>query len=516
MSAKKVSFYDNALIRLDDPDNLMVVTAVLVLKSPVDYARLEEAVQKSIAPYRRFQQRLIPPPLSFMRPSWEDVPDFKIDDHLKHFQLPAPADERVLQAFISRLMSTQLDYSRPLWQFYLVDNYIEGNAFIMRIHHTIADGVASMQFLLSLTRPSPNPPEPDVNPNKPQSAQPLDSVQIKTHKSGVLKNRRWGIQEVWEEGKKILATPYHASNRARQSLEFAAAVGKIGMHWPDPPTVFKGPLGIEKRAVWSQPIELQDVKDIGKTFDCKINDVLLSAVAGAMGRYIRARGKKPEGVTIHGFIPVNLRQNGYDEELGNKFGFVFLPLPVGVEDPLERLRRIKRGMDELKSSPEAVTTYSLINVLGAGPARFEQIAVDIFDTKGTAIISNVPGPQYPLYLAGSLIESVMAWAPNSGQIGIGVGIISYNGKVWLGFSTDAGLVPDPETIVGFFHAEYEVMKVQAQKTGAGRQTYRLPMLTMLDEALQKLNELLDESGKGAHPPDAVPQPPDEIERKQEH
>ena len=193
---------------------------------------------------------------------------------------------------------------------------------------------------------------------------------------------------------------------------------------------------------------------------------------------------------IRGFIPVNLRPLQLDEELGNKFGLVFLSMPIGIDDPIKRLRKVKQNMDALKSSSEPVATFGVLNLFGAVPSRLEHTLVDFFDSKGTTVITNVPGPQEQRYLAGAPINTVMAWVPQTGRIALGISIISYNGKVWLGVATDKGLVPDPESIVAFFNVEFEEMRSQAQKVLAKRQKHILPMANKLDEAIATLDELL--------------------------
>jgi WS/DGAT/MGAT family acyltransferase len=293
----------------------------------------------------------------------------------------------------------------------------------------------------------------------------------------------------------ILSDSSHARHRTRQVIDLAATVGRLVLRWPDPLTVFKGPLGIEKRAAWSEPLELLDVKHIGKTFQSTVNDVLLSVVAGALGRYIDFRGEAAKDLNIRSFVPVNLRPLELDEQLGNKFGLVFLSLPMGIEDPIERLRTVKQNMDELKSSSEAIATFGITNLLGAVPLWMEDLLIDFFDTKGTSVMTNVPGPQTQRYLAGAPINTVMAWVPQSGRIALGISIISYNGKVWLGVATDKGLVADPEAIIAFFNAEYEELKSRALQAETERQKHIQPMLSMLDEALRTLDELLAEASK---------------------
>jgi diacylglycerol O-acyltransferase len=497
MPRKPFSYADHAWLRMNDPNNLMIITAMMTFDTPVDYERLKDTVEHSLLRFKRFHQRMVQPRFSFQRPYWENDPNFKIEAHLRRISLPPPHDQRTLQELISLLMGRDLDYSRPLWQFYLVENYGDGSAFIARLHHSMGDGIALMQVLLTLTEPAlPLPPasqpraalqSKDQSPNEP----------IQTLKSTTIHTTHWGAKDMLEEGKKMLLDPSHAVGRARQGIDFAAAVGKLALRWPDPQTVFKGPLGKGKRAAVSEPLELRDIKFIGKTLNGTVNDVLVTAVAGALGRYVDYRGKTAEDLNIRSFIPVNLRPVALDEDLGNKFGLVFLSLPIGIKDPVERLRKVKQNMDELKSSAEAVATFGIINLIGAVPSWLEEIAVTFFDTKGTTIMTNVPGPRSQLTMAGAPISTIMAWVPQSGRISLGFSIISYNDKVWLGVATDQGLIPDPETIVSMFYQEYEEMIIRAQKTQAERQEQILPMLAMLDEAMQTMDELLAEAGEDA-------------------
>ena len=493
MARKRISFADFAWLRMDDPNNLMVITGLMTFDAPLDYERFKATVERSFLRFRRFRQRIALPLLPFMRPFWEDDPDFKLESHLIRVQLPAPGGQQELQDLISMLMSTELDYSRPLWEFYLVENYGRGGALVSRLHHSIADGIALMQVLLSLTETDANPSGSSQTRGVAGLGEPSPGEAIQTRNANVLNSDNpWNSRKIYEEGMMMLSDPSHARYRARQAIDLATTVGKLVFRWPDPATVFKGPLGIEKRAAWSEPLPLEEVKFIRKAFHCTVNDVLLTAVAGALGRYVEARGEAAKDLSIHSFIPVNLRPVELDEELGNKFGLVFLSLPIGIADPIERLRRVKKNMDELKASSEPIATFGIINLLGAVPPRLQELAVDFFDTKGTTVMTNVPGTQTQLYLAGAPINTVMAWVPQTGRIAFGVSIISYNGKVWLGIATDKGLVPDPETIIEFFCAEYEEMRSRAKLAQAERPKDLKRLLSMLDETIQTMDGLLEE------------------------
>jgi WS/DGAT/MGAT family acyltransferase len=207
--------------------------------------------------------------------------------------------------------------------------------------------------------------------------------------------------------------------------------------------------------VWSAPIPLHEVKAISRATRTTVNDVLLTAVTGALRRYLERRGQPTDGVSIRALVPVNLRPPDDPIALGNRFGLVFVDLPVGIVDPSERLQAFNQQMIAIKNSPEAAVTLGILNAIGMVPIGLEQRVVELFGSKVTAVMTNLPGPQEPLYLAGKQLRHLMFWVPQSGQVGLGVSIHSYAGEVSIGIATDTGLVPDPEAIVAAFQAEFD-------------------------------------------------------------
>ena len=443
---------DVAWLRLDHPTNLMMITGVLTFDGLLDYDRLWQTAEERLLPFTRFRQRAVPARTRLGTPQWEVDPAFDLRHHLRRISLPPPRDKQVLQDLVSELMSVPLDPDRPLWQFHLVDNYRGGSALLGRLHHAIADGVALMRVLLSLTDEEPDPPAPPPAPEK------------KRRRRDPLARAMAAAQTTWQlsstllhEGMETLCHPGRAVDVARLGAGGTARLGQILVRWPDPRTVFKGELGVPKRAAWSRPISLADVKAVGKVTGGTVNDVLLTAMAGALGKYIQSRGEDVKGLNFHAVVPVNLRSLDQPIELGNKFGLVFLSLPVGIRDQVERLEELKRRMDELKRSPEAMAIFGLLNVVGRAPGEVEDVLVRLFGMKATGVMTNVPGPRQQLYLAGSPLRDIMFWVPQSGRLGLGVSIVSYNDRVLLGVATDAGLVPDPEAIVDAFHEEFTEM-----------------------------------------------------------
>jgi WS/DGAT/MGAT family acyltransferase len=257
------------------------------------------------------------------------------------------------------------------------------------------------------------------------------------------------------EGFEFLTDPVKRRAALKTGAEGALSLANLLLLDPDPPTPLKGALGVQKRCAWSQPIPLADVKAIGLVTDSTVNDVLLTTVAGALGRYLRSRGVSVGGLDIRAVVPVNLRPIDGPIKLGNAFGLVFLSLPIGIDDPLDRLRELKRRMDGIKGTPEALVTFGILNAMGVGGPHFEELVASIFEKKATSVMTNVPGPKEIRYLAGKAIRNLMFWVPQSGRLGLGVSILSYAGDVLIGVASDAGLTPDPESIVEAAHVEFD-------------------------------------------------------------
>ena len=447
-----MSSVDAAWLGMEDPTNLMMVTGVMALDGPVDIKRLRLTLDRRLAPFSRFHQKVVRPRTRANLPHWQDDAEFDVDNHLTHIALPAPGNDATLRRLVSDLMSTPLDFSKPLWHMHLIDGYRGGSVLLTRVHHSIADGIALVRVLLSLTDESPNarPPARAVKRTSAVSSFPLEWLPAAV---------RRGVQA----GQDLAAQPDRLLDVARIGAQGAFRLGRLVVLPPDPVTVFKGGLGRRKRAAWSEPLPLEDFKAIGKAHGATVNDVLVAAATGALRRYMERRGDATTGVEIRASVPVNLRPLDRAHELGNAFGLVFLTLPVGIADPARRLRAIKKEMDGLKQSPEALVAFGVLSLMGLAPVEVEQVGLRFFGSKATTVLTNVPGPRQPLYLAGRKIARVMFWVPQSGHLGLGVSIISYAGGVMLGVATDAGLVPDPERIVEAFKAEFEAMRKAAAK-----------------------------------------------------
>jgi WS/DGAT/MGAT family acyltransferase len=223
----------------------------------------------------------------------------------------------------------------------------------------------------------------------------------------------------------------------------------------DPVTSLKGPLGVVKRCAWAEPLPLEEVKAICRALDCTVNDVLMASVSGALRAHLIECGEDVDALGIRATVPVNLRPLEHAKKLGNHFGLVFLDLPIGVDNPVERLQRVAASMREIKGSKQALVTFGALAALGMAPAAVQRMALEFLSRKATVVATNVPGPQMPLYLAGSRLSETMFWVPQSGSIGIGVSILSYNGGVHFGLMCDRKRLPDPDSVIARFRPEFE-------------------------------------------------------------
>jgi WS/DGAT/MGAT family acyltransferase len=260
-----------------------------------------------------------------------------------------------------------------------------------------------------------------------------------------------------ERATSTLLDPSKTVGMIHDGAKAAGVVARLTVMPPDADTLFRGNLGTVKRCAWSSVLPLDDVKRFGKRIGATINDVLLAGVAGALRRYADGRGENVDGVDIRAVIPVNLRPDDEVGDLGNRFGLVFLALPIGVPDRSKRMEILKQRMDALKDSTEAGVTYGILNALGMTSPEVESVAVQFFGSKATAVMTNVPGPREEIYLAGTPMKSMMFWVPQSARLGLGVSILSYAGQVRLGVATDVSLVPDPQSIIDAFQVEMKEM-----------------------------------------------------------
>jgi WS/DGAT/MGAT family acyltransferase len=323
------------------------------------------------------------------------------------------------------------------------------------MHHCIADGIALAQVLLSLTDEGPDPHIAPQNDEGPGDRDPVGSLLAPAQ--AAFAAARGAGEAIAHEAIEIARHPSELTDLAATARDDARALAKMVLTGADQPTPLKGELGVAQKVAWSAPVPLYDVKALGHRMGATVNDVLLSAMAGALRSYLRARGGLVDEITA--FVPFNLRplDQPLPPELGNRFGLVFLRLPVGIGDRRRRLAEVHGRMDEIKHSPEGAVSYGLLGAMGRTPVQIEKRLVEMFSAKGTAVMTNVPGPRERVYFAGSPVRGVLVWAPRSGSVAMSVAIFSYAGEITVGLMVDGGLIPDPARIIASFGRELEAL-----------------------------------------------------------
>jgi diacylglycerol O-acyltransferase / wax synthase len=425
---------DSAWWHMEEPTGQMVITAVLTFDGGIQLSCLRRTLEERLLRFRRFRQRIVEPRFGIGLPRWEDDPHFSVDRHLFAASLPEPGDRAALEALVGDLMSRTLDYERPLWQFHLVEDFEGGSALVARLHHSIADGLALIHVLLSLD---------DVPGNE-------------------------SVADTWAAGQSLLRRGSGGRGRAPLASQILGAgrslFGLLGKRF-DPPTPLRGPLGVRKRVAWSEPVPLEEVRDLGRALGATLNDVITGAIAGALRRYLQERGVAAGGRPLNAVVPVNLRAASDVGALGNHFGLVFVALPVDEPEPVARLRAVRREMDALKVSPQAMVVYGLLQLFGHAPRWLERLLVNFLGRKATIVMTNVPGPRESISLCGKRLSGLMAWVPQSGRLGVGVSVLSYAGMLQVGVATDEQLVPDPGRLVADLQQELEALREQVRATG---------------------------------------------------
>jgi diacylglycerol O-acyltransferase / wax synthase len=454
---------DAIWLSMDSPENLMVIEGIITLEGPVDWQRLTDVLQHRLVDrYPVFSQVVVEAKNPIGMPHWENDPHFSIKHHLHHATLPKPGDEAALQSFVERKMQEPIDRTRPLWHFYVIDGYHGGSVVVSRFHHALADGIALAEVLLSLTDAEPGddllPVPPKHAPSRELEPLPTSLLEAAGRYARPLTApvaaAARSVRQVLDEIPAVLHPSY-----AVEVLTTAWQTGQIAdklllSHVPDSPLTT--PPGVAKRAVWSEPRPLADIKLVGRVAGATVNDVLVGAVSAAISHYLADRGHDPADLTT--MVPINVRGGQpLPRELGNKFALVMLPLPTSRLAPLERLAEAKRRMDTIKHSPEALLTFGLINAIGRTNTAVAKQFVDFFAAKAIGVTTNVAGPRTGRFLAGTRISGILGWVPGSGPQTLGVCIISYDGVVRVGFKADAAAVTDPEKLVHAFDHEMDTL-----------------------------------------------------------
>jgi diacylglycerol O-acyltransferase / wax synthase len=456
-SGNRMSRVDTAWLRMDSETNLMMIVGVWVLKPRLTIEAVRERITDKLLKYPRFTQKVV---VDAMGASWVKDKAFDITHHVCEEKLKKNTQAN-LQARVAELTSAPLDASRPLWQFHFIEDFKGDSVMIARVHHCIGDGIALISVMLSITDGGKAPPvhaakEIDTEDDWFKSAliEPFTRTTVKA----LGKTGNAAAQGLKMVGTAIddpmagLGMGVEPMRLIGQVMQDIAALGAMP---DDSPTRLKGKPSGKKAVAWCEPMPLDKVKAAGKAIGCSVNDVLLACVAGAISNYLTEKGESVEGKEIRAMVPVNLRPLEHAYKLGNRFGLVPLTLPIGIDNPVQRVFAVHKRMGELKGSYQPILAFSVLALAGLLIKPAQDALLNSFSKKATAVMTNVPGPAVKLKFCGSTLDQTMFWVPQSGDIGMGVSILSYGGGVQFGLITDKALCPDPQKIIDGFQPEFE-------------------------------------------------------------
>lgn len=418
---------DAAWFRMDTQRNPADIAVVMTFDAMLDEASLRRVLESRLLPNRRFRMRVVDDGLG--PPRWQAEEGFSLDAHVFRARVAEPGDEAALATTVAALISEPFEPSRSPWRVYLLSGAGGGSVLVARLHHCMGDGFALLARLLALSDEElaqQSGPTPAGEGAPPLYARAARLVRDAGATARGLRN--------------LLALPADASSRLR------------------------GTLSGQRRVAWSRPIPLATVKAIGRRQGVTVNDVIMAAVAGAVRGYLLEHGEEPR--SLRSVVPVNLRPTAHPvaEVHGNWFGLVFVPLPTEVAERAERLEAIRREMTRLKASKEPLVALGILAALGRSPAVVGTVVRSLFARKATVVVSNVPGPQRVLSLAGREIRDLWFWVPHPSGLACGISILSYAGNLRIGVRTDSGVVPDPDRLV---HAlEHEISAWAEEGAGA--------------------------------------------------
>ncbi|HEY3701363.1 MAG TPA: wax ester/triacylglycerol synthase family O-acyltransferase [Acidimicrobiales bacterium] len=449
MTGDRLSPLDSSFLHLEDRVSHMHIGSIAIFEGPEPpFEQFVAMVEGKLPLVPRYRQVVREVPLELGRPVWVDDPDFNIDYHVRHTALPQPGGEEELRRLVGRVMSQQLDRTKPLWEIWVVQGLEQGRwAMVAKTHHAMVDGVSGTELLAVIMDTSPDPSPP---------------VRDDWHPSPLPSGARLAVEAAVD----LAVSPYEqlravrsATRVPRQALnqlgEVARGISSMaGVLRSNPVSTLNGPIGPHRRYAWAST-SVEDVKVVRKGLGGTFNDVVLAAITGGFGELLRSRGEPVDRV-VRTLVPVSVRARDVsgravgDATYDNKVSAMFASLPVNIDDPAEQLHAITAQMQGLKESKEAVAGEALTSLSGFAPPMLLALGMRVAGRVGQRNINtgttNVPGPQFPLYAAGRRMLKAYPYVPLFGQVRIAIAIFSYDGQVNFGVTGDYDSAPDLEVL----------------------------------------------------------------------
>jgi len=461
---RRLTSVDALFLYAEKPTQPMHVGGCLIYEGHVSRDELIRMLQQRMHLLPRYRQKVVFPPFGLAHPTWEDDPDFDIARHVDERTLPEPGDDRALSEAGGDAFAGMLDRDRPLWKLCLLQGRADGNtAAVWKIHHAMVDGVSGVDLTMVLHGLTPE----TSTPAEPASWQPAPLPDAIALLQSAVQDRLVEAAQFWTQEGFRLFRPAEASNRARQ-LTQSLSSSLPSLLKPVPRTPFNAPLSAERRFAWAE-LSFTEVRAIRAALGGTVNDVVLTVVAGGLGRYLRAHGHATEGVELRAMCPVSMRRPEERGALGNLVSIMLAPLHVGILDPVERLAAERGAMEALKRQDQAAGLYEMTQLLNSVPPLLQAIggALTLPQTLLNTVSTNVPGPQIPLYLGPHKLVGWCPLIPLASDIGLCNAILSYNQRLTIGATVDPRLVPDPWFYAECLRESFAELLAASRSAGSG-------------------------------------------------
>jgi diacylglycerol O-acyltransferase len=506
----RLTSVDASFLHQEGPSAHMHIGGVLIFEGPPpEFADYLDHIRGRLHLVPRYRQKLIIPPLETGRPLWIDDPSFNLEYHVRHSALPAPGTEAQLFQLTARIASQPLDRSKPLWENWLVEGLADDRfALIFKTHHALVDGVSGVDLATVLfdTQQTAKPPAADLEPWRPKPEPSAADLLVAGVRAMI-----GGTAGLVTRGVYAASHPVGTLKLARDALEGVGEIAWAGLN-PAPGTPLNVEIGPHRRyAVVRQ--QLEDYKQVKNAFGGTVNDVVLTVVSGALASWLRSRGVRTEGLEMRALVPVSVRTQEQRGSLGNQLTVMRGPLPVYIDDPVARLRFVRRAMDGLKESKQAVgaATLTAVNNL-APPTILAQASRLNFSTRlFNLIVTNIPGPQLPLYVLGRRLEDLfpVAFLPNNHALAIA--IMSYNGGIDYGLLGDYDALADIDVVAEGIDSSLQELLDAARGNDSRRRVAPHPATAHSEPTSSAEDEQADEPAaapgrESAHGPNGGPSP----------
>jgi diacylglycerol O-acyltransferase / wax synthase len=442
MAADRLSGLDASFLHIEDATSHMHVASVMLFEGPPPpYDDLIEAIERRLPLVPRYRQRLAHVPLGQGRPKWVDDPHLNLRYHVRATALPSPGSERQLKDLAGRVFSQQLDRDKPLWEIWLVDGVEDDRfALLAKTHHALVDGISGMDIVSVLFDTSPEPAAP-TDPGDRWLPRPMPSgAQLLAE---ALLERATVPAEVARSVRALLRGPRRVLEGVRD-----AAVGVGAMAWAGinaaPASPYNRPIGPHRRFTWVRA-DLRDVKAIKDSLGGSVNDVVLAVVAGGLGKHLRRRGQDTDGLELKAMVPVSVRTDLEKGALGNRVAAIMAPLPVWCQEPVARMDIVREELKGLKQGGQAVGAQVLTGLSDFAPPTIMDQAARLMVGRQrlfNLVVTNVPGPQFPLYLLGRRMIETFPMVPLAKNQALGIALLSYDGRINFGLLGDYDLLWD--------------------------------------------------------------------------